>query len=103
MTCSDIYKRLKLSGEQGIKNGECIMNKAINLQDVFLNQCRKGKIAVTIILTNGFQFKGLVRGFDNYVAIFDCDGKQQLVYKHAISTIIPSKSVSILDTAEKSE
>ncbi|MBR3969501.1 MAG: RNA chaperone Hfq [Ruminococcus sp.] len=80
-----------------------MMNKAINLQDVFLNQCRKGKIAVTIILTNGFQFKGLVRGFDNYVAIFDCDGKQQLVYKHAISTIIPSKSVSILDTAEKSE
>lgn len=85
------------------KNGECIMNKAINLQDVFLNQCRKGKIAVTIILTNGFQFKGLVRGFDNYVAIFDCDGKQQLVYKHAISTIIPSKSVSILDTAEKAD
>jgi host factor-I protein len=85
------------------KNGECKMNKAINLQDVFLNQCRKGKISVTIILTNGFQFKGFVRGFDNYVAIFDCDGKQQLVYKHAISTIIPSKSVSILDTADKAE
>ena len=56
------------------------MNKAINLQDVFLNQCRKEKILVTIILTNGFQFKGHVRGFDSYVAIFDCDGKQQLVY-----------------------
>lgn len=79
------------------------MNKTINLQDVFLNQCRKEKIVVTIILTNGFQFKGVVRGFDSYVAIFDCDGKQQLVYKHAISTIIPAKSVSILDTAEKGE
>lgn len=79
------------------------MNKAINLQDVFLNQCRKEKIAVTIILTNGFQFKGMVKGFDSYVAIFDCEGKQQLVYKHAISTIIPAKSVSILDASEKSE
>lgn len=79
------------------------MNKSINLQDVFLNQCRKEKIVVTIILTNGFQFKGMVRGFDSYVAIFDCDGKQQLVYKHAISTIIPTRAVSILDAAEKSE
>ena len=79
------------------------MNKTINLQDVFLNQCRKEKIVVTIILTNGFQFKGIVRGFDSYVAIFGCEGKQQLVYKHAISTIIPAKSVSILDTAEKGE
>ncbi|MCM1528424.1 MAG: RNA chaperone Hfq [Alistipes sp.] len=79
------------------------MNKTINLQDVFLNQCRKEKIMVTIILTNGFQFKGMVRGFDSYVTIFDCDGKQQVVYKHAISTIIPARPVSILDTAEKSE
>ena len=77
------------------------MNKSINLQDVFLNQCRKERIMVTIILTNGFQFKGMVKGFDSYVAIFDCDGKQQLVYKHAISTIIPTRAVSILDTAER--
>lgn len=79
------------------------MNKAINLQDVFLNQCRKDKITVTIILTNGFQFKGMVRGFDSYVVIFDCDGKQQLVFKHAISTIVPARPVSILDSSEKSE
>ena len=77
------------------------MNKTINLQDVFLNQCRKDRIMVTIILTNGFQFKGMVRGFDSYVAI--CDGKQQLVYKHAISTIIPARPVSILDASEKAE
>ncbi len=79
------------------------MNKSINLQDVFLNQCRKEKIMVTVILTNGFQFKGMIKGFDGYVAIFDCDGKQQLVYKHAISTIIPAKAVSILDVPEKND
>lgn len=77
------------------------MNKSINLQDVFLNQCRKDRIMVTIFLTNGFQFKGMVKGFDSYVVILDCDGKQQLVYKHAISTIVPSRPVSILDASEK--
>lgn len=77
------------------------MSNAINLQDVFLNQCRKDRIVVTIFLTNGFQFKGMVRGFDSYVVILDCDGKQQLVYKHAISTIAPTRPVSILDASEK--
>ena len=76
------------------------MVKGINLQDVFLNQARKDKIAVTIYLTNGFQFKGMVKGFDNYTVILDCDGKQNLVYKHAISTITPSKSINILDNNE---
>lgn len=79
------------------------MNKTMNLQDVFLNQCRKDRISVTIFLTNGFQFKGMVKGFDSYVVILDCEGKQQLVYKHAISTIIPFKSVAILDSAEKAD
>lgn len=79
------------------------MNKTINLQDVFLNQCRKDRIVVTIFLTNGFQFKGMVKGFDSYVVILDCDGKQNLVYKHAISTINPARPVSILDAAEKTD
>ena len=79
------------------------MNKILNLQDVFLNQARKDRIPVTIYLTNGFQFKGMVRGFDNYIVILDCDGKQNLVYKHAISTIIPIKPIPILDASEKSE
>lgn len=73
------------------------MNKMINLQDAFLNQARKEHILVTIYLVNGFQIKGIVKGFDNYVVIFDCQGQQQLVYKHAISTIAPSRPVSILD------
>ena len=76
------------------------MNKTINLQDVFLNQCRKDKILVTIFLTNGFQFKGIVKGFDNYAVILDCDGKQELVYKHAISTIVPVKPIPILDAEQ---
>ncbi|HAP79232.1 MAG TPA: RNA chaperone Hfq [Ruminococcus sp.] len=79
------------------------MNKVINLQDVFLNQCRKERISVTIFLTNGFQFKGMVKGFDSYVVILESEGKQQLVYKHAISTVVPAKSVSVLDSSEKSE
>lgn len=73
------------------------MNKNLNLQDVFLNQARKDRIAVTIFLVNGFQFKGMVKGFDSYIVILDCDGKQNVVYKHAISTIVPSRSVNILD------
>ena len=76
------------------------MNKNMNLQDVFLNQARKDKIYVTFILTNGFQFKGIVKGFDNYTVILDCDGKQELVFKHAISTIVPSKHIQILDSEQ---
>ena len=75
-------------------------NKAMNLQDVFLNQCRKDRIPITIYLTNGFQFKGMIKGFDNFTVILDSDGKQQLVFKHAISTIIPFKAVQIMNTEE---
>ena len=73
------------------------MNRSnINLQDVFLNQVRKEHIPVTIYLTNGFQLKGLVKGFDNFTVILDTDGRQQLVYKHAISTISPMKLVNFI-------
>ena len=79
------------------------MNKGLNLQDAFLNQARKDKIPVTIFLTNGYQFKGMVKGFDSYVVILESEGKQQLVYKHAISTVVPAKAVSVLDSSEKAE
>jgi len=69
----------------------------INLQDIFLNQARKDRIPVTIFLTNGFQFKGMVRGFDNFTVVLDSEGKQQLVYKHAISTIVPAKPISFMN------
>lgn len=74
----------------------------INLQDAFLNQCRKENIPVTIFLINGFQLKGLVRGFDNFTVILESDGKQKMVYKHAISTVEPLKTVSTTFTETKS-
>ncbi|MCL6612641.1 MAG: RNA chaperone Hfq [Peptococcaceae bacterium] len=66
----------------------------INLQDAFLNQVRKENIPVTIFLVNGFQLKGMVRGFDNFTVILESDGKQLMVYKHAISTVSPLKPVN---------
>ncbi|KYO64460.1 MULTISPECIES: RNA chaperone Hfq [Thermovenabulum] len=66
----------------------------INIQDAFLNQVRKENIAVTIYLINGFQIKGHVKGFDNFTVVLDSEGKQMLIYKHAVSTISPQKPVS---------
>lgn len=65
----------------------------MNLQEQILNQLRKDKTIVTVFLTNGFQLKGLIRGFDNFVVLVETDGKQQIIYKHAISTLVPSKNV----------
>lgn len=73
-------------------------NKIINLQDNFLNQARKENVAVTIHLLNGFQIKGNVKGFDNFTVLIDVQGKQQMVYKHAISTITPARAIG---TAEE--
>ncbi|MGN0622669.1 MAG: RNA chaperone Hfq [Oscillospiraceae bacterium] len=77
------------------------MNKNLNLQDIFLNQARKEKVAVTIFLMNGYQFKGIVKGFDSYIVILDCEGKQNVVYKHAISTIAPVRSINVLDACDQ--
>lgn len=79
------------------------MNKNLNLQDVFLNQARKERVAVTIFLMNGYQFKGIVKGFDSYIVILDCDGKQNVVYKHAISTISPVRPINILDAGNQQD
>ena len=79
------------------------MAKDMNLQDVFLNQARKEHIPVTIYITNGFQFKGIVKGFDNYTVILDSDGRQNLIYKGANSTITPLRPISLLDAFEKDD
>lgn len=65
------------------------------MQDVFLNTLRKDNINVTVFLMNGFQLKGLIKSYDNYTVLLETEGKQQLIYKHAISTYAPSKSVTI--------
>ena len=72
------------------------MNSSINLQDVFLNTVRSEHTPVTVYLTNGFQFRGIIKGFDNFSIVLDSDGKQNLVYKHAVSTIVPVKEVKLL-------
>ena len=78
------------------------MKTQINLQDVFLNQVRKEKTSITVFLLSGFQIKGLVTGFDSYTVVLDCEGKQELIYKHAISTIIPARPVNFIE-AEKAQ
>lgn len=70
-------------------------NKTTNLQDMLLNQARKENVIVTVFLLNGFQMKGTIKGFDSYVVIMDIDGKQQMMYKHAISTIVPIRNIKI--------
>jgi len=69
--------------------------KAQNLQDYLLNQARKEKILLTVFLMNGVQMKGIVRGFDNFVVVIESDGRQQMVYKHAISTVIPMRPIDL--------
>ncbi len=71
------------------------MKQAINIQDQFLNQLRKDGSLVTVFLLNGFQIRGQVKGFDNFTVLFESEGKQQLVYKHAISTFAPQRNVQI--------
>ena len=71
------------------------MQKTQNLQDLFLNQARKDRSQITMFLMNGFQLHGVVRGFDNFTVVLESDGKQQLIYKHAISTLVPAKGVDM--------
>ncbi|MCL2618205.1 MAG: RNA chaperone Hfq [Defluviitaleaceae bacterium] len=66
-----------------------------NIQDILLNTVRKENMPVTLFLTNGFQIRGNVRGFDNYVIMVESDGKQQMIYKHAVSTVVPIRAISI--------
>jgi len=75
----------------------------MNLQDAFLNQVRKEKMPVTIFLVNGFQIKGVVKGFDNFTVIVELDQRQQLVYKHAISTVAPIRPIGLLNLDPKGD
>ena len=71
------------------------MQKTQNLQDAFLNYIRREKIPVTLFLMNGFQLRGVVRSFDSFVVLIDADGRQQMIYKHAISTVAPARPVPL--------
>ena len=65
------------------------MSETINLQEAILKECRKEKVPVTLFLMNGFQLRGIVTGYDSFVVVLVSDGKQQMIYKHAISTLAP--------------
>ena len=65
------------------------MADIINLQDAILKEVRRDKVPVTLFLMNGFQLRGVVNGYDNFVVVLVSDGKQQMIYKHAISTLVP--------------
>ena len=72
-----------------------------NLQDIFLNYSRKNKIEITIFLVNGVPIKGKVLSFDNFTILIDVDKKQNLIYKHAISTMVPSKAIPFREDDEE--
>ena len=67
------------------------MSDTINLQDAILKEVRRDKIPVTLFLMNGFQLRGIITGFDSFVVVLVSEGRQQMIYKHAISTLAPMK------------
>ena len=69
------------------------MSDTLNLQDAILNEVRRDRVPVTLFLMNGFQLRGIITGFDRFVVVLVTDGKQQMIYKHAISTIAPMKQL----------
>ena len=76
------------------------MQKKINLQDLFLLRARQDRVPVTLFLMNGFQIRGTITGSDPFVVVLDSDGRQQVIYKHAISTIAPIKPVELREIEE---
>ena len=67
------------------------MSDTLNLQDAVLKEARRDKVPVTLFLMNGFQLRGIITGFDSFVVLLVTDGKQQMIYKHAISTLAPMR------------
>ena len=74
------------------------MSETINLQDAILSEVRRDKVPVTLFLMNGFQLRGTITGFDSFVVVLVTDGKQQMIYKHAISTLAPAKPLKAAQT-----
>lgn len=71
------------------------MQNKTNLQDLFLLRAKRDRVPVTMFLMNGFQMRGFITGFDAFTVVLTSDGKQQIIYKHAISTIVPERPISL--------
>ena len=76
-------------------------NNSNNLQEIFLTQARRDRRMVTMFLMNGFQMRGCITGFDAFTVVLSSDGKQQIIYKHAISTIVPERPIPLTDGGEE--
>ena len=74
------------------------MSEAVNLQEAILCEVRREKVPVTLFLMNGFQLRGVITGYDNFVVVLVSEGKQQMIYKHAISTLAPTKILKAANT-----
>lgn len=75
------------------------MQKSAHIQDLFLSRARRSRVNVTMFLMNGYQLRGVIAGFDQFVVVLMSDSKQQVIYKHAISTIAPERPVSLEEEA----
>ena len=92
----NIFKNTVYNGSRNCKsNGGIIVRNEINLQDRMLAALRQQGQNTTFYLMNGFQMRGIITGFDAFVVVLDSDGRQQIIYKHAISTIAPVRSVDL--------
>ncbi len=78
-------------------------DKGQNVQDVFLNHVRKNKVPVTIFLVNGVKLQGVITWFDNFCVLLRRDSQSQLVYKHAISTVMPSAPIQLFEPAKEAD
>ena len=76
-------------------------NNSNTLQEIFLTQARRDRRRVTMFLMNGFQMRGYITGFDAFTVVLTSDGKQQIIYKHAISTIVPERPVPLTGQEER--
>ena len=76
------------------------MQKKVNLKDLVLLRARGDRLNVIVFLMNGFQMRGIITGYDPFVVVLDTDGKQQVIYKHAISTIVPIQPVELREAEE---
>ena len=77
------------------------MKKIANLQDLFLLNARRTHTPLTVFLVNGFQMRGTITGYDSFIVMLESDGKQQMIYKHAISTIVPLTAIDLRDDSEE--
>ena len=85
------------------RKGTSNMKKTANLQDIFLTKARKQGVPLTVFLVNGFQMRGSVTGFDSFTVVLLSEGRQQMIYKHAISTIAPLSPIDLHEADETGE